>query len=531
VSNVLRRAFRATLTLAAVLTAAVPLTAALAGHAAAAATDVKINEVESSGGVPGDWVELYNAGATAVDISGWKFLDNDNSHTPYSIPGGTTLAPGAYMTLEEAQFGFGLGAADSARLFAADGTTVMDTYSWTSHATTTYGRCPNGTGSFTTTASVTKGAANDCGGSTTTTTTLPSSALPWPGDAAVQTVDNANVFGGNLSGLDYEGLGGATPGVIWAARNGPGALFRLVFDGAHWIPDPANSWGAGKLLHYPGGGGEPDAEGVTMEGPTPANGLYVSAERDNSANSISRNSILRFDVSAAGASLSATNEWNLTADLPPTGANLGAEAITWIPDSFLTSKGFFDETKGHTYDPNEYPNHGTGLFFVGLEANGQIYAYALDHTGSGFARVASFSSGFPGVMDLQYDRDVSDLWAVCDDTCQGRSTVLRIDPGTHKFAVTFTFDRPGTMPNLNNEGFTIAAATECVNDRKPVFWSDDGETGGHSLRSGNLPCAAVTGGPPGVVPEFPVVVLPVAFGAALIALWYVFARNRRRRLA
>ncbi len=42
--------------------------------------DVRINEVESSGGSPGDWVELANIGSAAVDISGWVVKDNDNSH-------------------------------------------------------------------------------------------------------------------------------------------------------------------------------------------------------------------------------------------------------------------------------------------------------------------------------------------------------------------------------------------------------------------------------------------------------------------
>ena len=38
----------------------------------------------------------------------------------------------------------------------------MTSYTWTAHAATTYGRCPNGTGAFATTAASTKGAANDC---------------------------------------------------------------------------------------------------------------------------------------------------------------------------------------------------------------------------------------------------------------------------------------------------------------------------------------------------------------------------------
>ena len=284
-------------------------------------------------------------------------------------------------------------------------------------------------------------------------------------------------------------------------------------------------------MHYPDGTGEPDSEGVTFAGPSSAGGVYISAERNNTppANAVSRNSVLRYDPSTAGTSLNATNEWNLTADLPATGANLGLEAITWIPDSFLLSKGFFDEHALHTYTPSDYPNHGTGLFFVGLEATGGIYAYALDQTGSGFTRVATILSGFPSVMDLQFDRDLNDLWAVCDDGCQGRHTLLRIN-SSGRFVVSYLFDRPGAMPNINNEGFAIASGLECVNDRKPVYWADDSETDGHSIRRGNIPCTALAAGAEALVAEFPITVLPVVLVGVLLGAWSLL-RMRRRRLA
>jgi uncharacterized protein (TIGR03437 family) len=442
-------------------------------------TPVKINEVESDGGTPGDWVELYNPGAVPVDLSGFVVRDKDDTHT-YLIPAGTAIPASGYLVFDEAALGFGLGSGDSARLFDSTGA-LVDSYTWTAHATSTYGRCPNGSGAFTTTTTSTKGTANAC--------TADVSFLTWPGSAAVQTVDTVAVFNGNLSGLVYEGSGSSTPGVLWGARNGPGTLFRLIFNGTNWVPDTANGWGAGKALRYPGSTGDPDAEGVTFAGSGSSGGMYVSTERNNGANSISRNSILRFDPAGAGATLTATHEWNLTADLPVVGANLGMEAISWIPDSFLVSKGFFDESKGHTYNPAEYANHGTGLFFVGLEANGMVYAYALDDVSSGFARIATITTGLAGVMDLQFDRDLNDLWAVCDDTCQGRSVVLRID-GTGKFTVARRFERPAGMPNLNNEGFAIAPATQCSGGSKPVFWADDSETDGHAVRSGTLTCSA-----------------------------------------
>src|SRR5262249_19673668 len=155
---------------------------------------------------------------SAVDISGFVFRDNDDTHN-YTIPTGTTVAAGGFFVLEEAAFGFGLGSADSARLFDPTGA-LVDSYSWMAHATTTYGRCPDGSGAFATTVASTKGAINSCPGAVTFS--------PWPGGTDIQIVDGMNVFGGNLSGLFYERLGASVPDVMWGVRNGPGTLFRLV---------------------------------------------------------------------------------------------------------------------------------------------------------------------------------------------------------------------------------------------------------------------------------------------------------------
>jgi hypothetical protein len=439
-------------------------------------SDVKINEVESNNGTPGDWIELYNAGSSAVNIGGFVLKDNDDTHT-YTIPVGTTIASHAFLVFDEATFVFGLGAADAARLFAPGGVTLLDSYTWTAHASTTYGRCPDGTGAFVTTTAPTKGGAN-CG------TEL------WPGSDDVTTVDGSNVFGSNLSGLIYEA--GATD-VLWAAKNGIGSIYRLIFSGGIWTPDPTNGWATGKPVKYMDGLGEPDAEDLTFTTGSAA-GMYVATERNNQNNGVSRPAILRYDVTGTGATLTATNEWNLTADLPVLGANLGLEAITWIPDAALVSQGFFDVTAGHLYNPAEYANHGGGLFFVGVEGNGFIYAYALNHTTNGFTRIASLSTGFPaGVMALRYDPELTQLWATCDDSCGGLSNIYVIDvtpgsPTPGRLKLTHTFARPTTMPNINNEGFAFGPQSSCVAGKKPVFWSDDSETGGHSIRKATIPC-------------------------------------------
>lgn len=143
------------------------------GSASAATTkltDVKINEVESNGDlVHGDWIELYNTGeelGEEVDLSGAILSDNDNNHR-FVIPKGTILGVEEWAAFE-VESAFGLGNEDSARLFPA-GTENLgsgspaDSFSWKSHATTTYGADPDGSDEFKTTAAGTFEGKNDFG--------------------------------------------------------------------------------------------------------------------------------------------------------------------------------------------------------------------------------------------------------------------------------------------------------------------------------------------------------------------------------
>jgi hypothetical protein len=72
---------------------------------------IKINEVlydAASGQTEpyAEWVELYNAGDTPVDLSGWIFADDPDPYNPsglydgaFTIPSGTTLGPGEFLIL------------------------------------------------------------------------------------------------------------------------------------------------------------------------------------------------------------------------------------------------------------------------------------------------------------------------------------------------------------------------------------------------------------------------------------------------
>ena len=439
---------------------------------------IRINEIESDAGSPGDWVELKNTGVAPVDLTGYVLKDSTDNDS-YTVPAATSIPAGGYLVIDVGGALFGLGGSDSARLFS--GATLVDSYTWTSHAVaTTYGRCPDGTGDFATTAASTKGTVNACPGDLVTS--------PWPGGATVAPADDAGVFGGDLSGLAFDG------DVVWAVRNGTGTLFRLVRDGAIWAPDTANGWGSGKPVHYADGTGRPDSEGVAVVDGS----VFVSTERNGLANGVSRLAVLRYDVSGSAAELTATREWNLNSLLPTVGANLGLEGITWVPDSYLLDGGFIDESTSAAYDPSDYAGHGSGLFFVGVEANGAVYAFALDQGGTTANLVATIDSGLEIVADLTFDAERGGLWVVCDDTCEGRTGFFEI-AGDGAFAPTTYFERPSGMANLNNEGFALAPQSECEAGVKEVLWADDANTDNHSIRTGTIDCTELTG--PVAIPE------------------------------
>ncbi|GHA92368.1 lamin tail domain-containing protein [Streptomyces termitum] len=469
VSRVRRR--RRDLTLALVAVPALALGALTAAPAQAApADDVRINEVVTTGSVE-DSVELYNKGTSTVDLSGWILKDDDNG-SKYAIASGTTLAPGAFRAFD-VHGRFGLGSSDKARLYLPNGSTLVDSFSWSSHSAPSWSRCPDGTGAFRS-AALTLGAANSCG------TGGGTGPVAWPGGSAVATADASNVFGSDLSGLHQEG------NVLWGAQNS-GKLWRLVRDGSGgWKPDTANGWGSGKSLRFPSGSGAPDSEGVTVTGTGSAGGVFVASERNDASSGTSRLSVLRYDVSGTGTTLTATREWNLTASLPSTGSNLGFEGVTWVPDAALTAAGFKDASTGAAYDPAAYGAHSGGVFFVGVEGTGAVHGYVLADSGS-FTRVATAATGLAGVMEVQWEPQAARLWAVCDDTCGGQHRTLKVN-ASGSFAVDAVYARPSGMPDYNNEGFALSGADECVGGTRPVYWSDDSNTGGHALRRGTISC-------------------------------------------
>ncbi|HPF38866.1 MAG TPA: lamin tail domain-containing protein [Phycisphaerae bacterium] len=64
-----------------------------------------------------EWVELFNYGATSVDVSGWTLNDEDTDS--FTIPNGTTIPSGGYLILVSGGSG-GISAADAKATFEAE---------------------------------------------------------------------------------------------------------------------------------------------------------------------------------------------------------------------------------------------------------------------------------------------------------------------------------------------------------------------------------------------------------------------------
>mmetsp|Transcript_11739 Transcript_11739/g.19121 ORF Transcript_11739/g.19121 Transcript_11739/m.19121 type:complete len:369 (+) Transcript_11739:63-1169(+) len=338
----------------------------------------------------------------------------------------------------------------------------------------------------------------------------------WPGGQEVWQADKKDAFDDNLSGVYYEARGdNSNEDIIWSVQNRPSELYQLQYSTESETWNSVTSW----RLHYADGDGDPDAEDLTKAELDSAN-IYVSTEQNNDDKE-SRLSVLLFREDETASELHALQEWDLTADLKSVDHNEGLEAITWIPDSFLVQGGLVDDSQGGAlYDPSMYPDHGSGLFFVGLEDNGKVYGYALTHdpayayspsgsspllrnsstlSTSSYTRITSLSSGLKSVMSLHFDdhssssssEQVGHLWTVCDNNCKGHSIVYTLPAGGNgKFTEVGRYERPDDMPNINNEGFTPAPDKRCdeASNRKAVYWCDDSCDGGHALRGGTMPC-------------------------------------------
>lgn len=104
---------------------------------------VVVNEFNASGN---DWIEVYNKSNVAVDLGGFKLIDNGTNNTPLIINPGTIILPDSFVVFENLPFGLSASESDGVNLFNLSGI-LIDSYTYPAGSITpgkTVGRLPDG---------------------------------------------------------------------------------------------------------------------------------------------------------------------------------------------------------------------------------------------------------------------------------------------------------------------------------------------------------------------------------------------------
>ena len=230
-------------------------------------------------------------------------------------------------------------------------------------------------------------------------------AAPWPADSGVEI---GNVGGGSGLPSGYE-----PSGAVW--HTGRGVLL-VVGDGGQVSQMDAD--GTNVTTWSPGG----DLEGITIEDPD-SDLVYLGRERPDA--------VLEFDLATGTLT---GNSWDLTPWL--TGpANQGLEALTYVD----------------------------GLFYAGLQADGNIYVFRLLPLGAveHIDTIASTASR-TDISGLHYDADTQILYAIYDS-----------------FDVIVEMEADGTLLReydlAGNDQEGVALVPDCELDDATVFIAEDAQ--------------------------------------------------------
>ena len=93
--------------------------------AGAVADRVVINELLAGATAPAeDAVELYNTGATPIDMGGWYISNSDDDYARFRVPSGTILPGQGYRVFDESQLGFSFDGAHGGSVWLVSADTV-----------------------------------------------------------------------------------------------------------------------------------------------------------------------------------------------------------------------------------------------------------------------------------------------------------------------------------------------------------------------------------------------------------------------
>mgnify|MGYP003377180734 CR=1 FL=1 len=236
-----------------------------------------------------EWIELYNAGVSSVNLEGWQLDDLATGGTvPYTIPAGHILAPGGFALFFRSQTGVALNNTgnEQVRLLAPGGIQVEDYWFANPDVDQSYSKVVDGGTVWTDTYPPSPGASNQAatstptltptltptGGPTPTATLTPIPIAPrtvvinevaWGGTAASSSDEWLELFNPGAAPISLSDWRLSDGGDITILLNGelaPGAYFLLERGDDQTVSDiPADQIYSGNLSN--------SGESLTLFGP------------------------------------------------------------------------------------------------------------------------------------------------------------------------------------------------------------------------------------------------------------------------
>lgn len=234
--------------------------------------------------------------------------------------------------------------------------------------------------------------------------------------------------------------------------------------GLHWNPLFNRLYvahGDGRLrvlqLHVPSKTFSPIANIAGLGGPegvTQANysaNEFYTVDEDNYQ-------IKKFTHTADFSSATLSKHWNLlTSPSPMTNTgNTGPEGIAFVPDSFLTAKGFISQVTGSPY--TSIKGMG-GLIFIAHQDQGFVWAFDIDpNINDSFVFVGKYKTNRSESCDLEFDRSTGLLY-ILHNTGSNSLEVTDLSTtaftGGRKFVTKNEYSLPNPSGNTNIEGFAL----------------------------------------------------------------------------
>ena len=197
-----------------------------------------------------------------------------------------------------------------------------------------------------------------------------------------------------------------------------------------------------------------DLEAITQVDFTEIDVFYVLHEDDGTV----------YKVDASGALPTVTRQWLLTLGgyMPGEVSGSGPEGMTFVPDEWLSERGFVDGD-GLSYTS---VNGMNGLLFIGHQIEGHIFVFDLDPDSNNvFDFVGEYATARSEVAALEFDRTNGLLYIFHGATWnETEVTDLASSPSGDERIFT-SIQEYGAPPNTdgtdNMEGIAMAHSDEC----------------------------------------------------------------------